>query len=86
MTDGEGVTVKFTVALQPVVSVYIIGVIPTDAPQALPELLSVAMPVIPVLQVPPAVELLRAEHEPTHTCNTPVIGAGSGFTVIINVL
>jgi hypothetical protein len=78
--------VKFTVALQPVVSVYIIGVIPTDAPQALPELLTVAIPVLPVLQVPPADELNRAEQEPTHTCNRPAIGAGSGFTVIITVV
>ena len=43
----------------------------------------VAIPVLPLLQLPPEVTQLTVVVEPTQTFNVPVIGAivGKGFTV-----
>jgi hypothetical protein len=46
---------------------------------------TVAIPVALELHVPPGVELLRVILAPTHTVPRPVIGNGSGFTVMVTV-
>ena len=46
----------------------------------------VAMPVLPLLHVPPVVALARVDVVPAHIAVAPVIAAGSGFTVIIVVV
>jgi hypothetical protein len=47
---------------------------------------TMATTVLLLLQMPPAVEVLRVVVLPTHTAVMPVIAAGSGLTVIIVVV
>ena len=43
-------------------------------------LATVAIVVVPLVQLPPEVVLLKDTEEPTHTLVAPEIAAGNGFT------
>jgi hypothetical protein len=47
---------------------------------------TVACAVLLLLQVPPAVPSLKVVVKPTHTLVVPVIAAGTGLTVIAEVI
>jgi hypothetical protein len=75
-TDGRGYTVTvFDVEHPP--TVYDIAVLPAPAPVTTPvELFTVAMPVFPLDQVPPAVRSLNVAFARTHILVVPVIFCG----------
>lgn len=61
--------------------------VPAAPPVTTPdEALTVAMPVLLLVQVPPLAELLRAVVCPWQTTRVPVIGPGIGLTVSTAVL
>lgn len=56
--------------------------VPASTPVTIPELLpTVAMPVLPLVHVPPDGEELNVVVAPTHTVAVPVIADGVAFTV-----
>jgi len=55
--------------------------LPADTPVTTPPAVIVALAGVALLQVPPAVALLRVVVDPTHTLVVPVMAAGSGLTV-----
>lgn len=62
-------------------------VVPAVRPVARPdELPIIALVVLVLLQVPPVVVLLSVAFEPTHTEPAPVMAAGNGLQVTVNVL
>ena len=87
-TTGIGLTVTVVVTdeLHPfVVTVYVIVVLPAATPVTTPvDASTVAVAVLLEVQTPPAVALVSAVVEPTHTPVVPLIAAtvGSGLTVI----
>ena len=59
------------------------GLIPVTAPEPL----MVATDVLPLVQeMPGVVTSLTKVTEPVHTRSVPLIGAGTGFTVTVNIL
>ena len=59
---------------------------PADTPVTTPVLLTtVALAVVPLVQVPPAVTSANVIADPTHTVVAPVIAAGPPFTVTTTV-
>ena len=83
---GLTVTVVVTDELHPfAVTVYVIVVLPAATPVTTPvDASTVAVAVLLDVQTPPAVALVSAVVEPTHTPVVPLIAAtvGSGLTVI----
>jgi len=59
--------------------------IPAATPFTVPPV-TPAIAVLLLLQVPPGVASLSIVVLPTHTCNTPVMGAGDGFTTSVKVI
>jgi hypothetical protein len=57
---------------------------PVTAPG--PNIGTVATPVVPLLQVPPGVVLLRVVIDPWHTTAVPVRALGIGFTDCVLVI
>jgi hypothetical protein len=86
--SGSGLTVTICVVTavpQLFVTVYDIIAVPADMPVTTPLVLTVAIPAVPVLQVPPLAELLSVVVLPAQTVAVPVIvpASGSGLTVTI---
>lgn len=84
---GTGLTVTKNVFAQPVPSVYVIMAVPGETPvtSPVPDPM-VATLRLPLLHVPPADTSLRFVVNPTHTYADPVIAAGSGLTVMGDVV
>jgi hypothetical protein len=80
---GEGFTVTIFVAEQPAALVYDIAAVPADTPVTMPLVPTVAMPVAPLLHVPPGVASARVVVAPTHMAGATggVIAAGRALTV-----
>lgn len=79
---GAAITVTSVVRIQPVLSVYVIVVVPPAMPVKAP----VPVTMVPaagllLLQVPPASELVRVTVEAGQTVVEPPIAAGRGLTV-----
>jgi len=55
--------------------------VPAATPVTVPPVEIVAIPVLLLLHVPPAVASVRVELAPTHACRVPPIAAGIGSTV-----
>ena len=85
MADGVGLTVMLAVLAHPVPSVYVIVARPTVTPLTVPVAATVAIEVLPLLHVPPAIMSPNEVVAPAHTFADPVITAGSGFVVTIVV-
>lgn len=56
---------------------------PVPIPATVPVEPIVATPVVPLLQVPPPVALLRDDVAPVHTSSVPAIAAGVVLTVTV---
>ena len=86
-TVGSGLTVTVAVTVQPLLSVYVITLVPVATPVTKPALLTVALVVVPetlgvdVAAVPLAINCVV---EPIQTLNVPLI-VGNGLTVIMIV-
>jgi len=65
--------------------VYEIVVVPMPRPVTFPEAFTVPTAVLELDQVPPAIALVSAVDEPTHTLVRPVIAPGWVLTVTIAV-
>lgn len=80
---GEDVIDSPSVAIQPVGNAYVIVAVPAATPVTIPEVPTVAIDVLLLLQVPPVVASVRLAVEPIqYTDVVPPIGAGSGLMVI----
>ena len=87
ITPGNGLTVTTAVVIQVVGNVYVIVVVPNGP---VPVTIPVVNPTDPIpgellVHVPPPPSV-NAVVDPEHTANTPVILAGSGFTVTTVVI
>jgi hypothetical protein len=87
-TVGRGFTVTALVATDvphEFVTEYEISVLPAATPETIPEVPTVAINVLPLLQTPPVVALLNVVVAEGQTVAVPVIvpAAGFGLTVII---
>jgi hypothetical protein len=81
MAVGRLLTVTTAVVEQPEPIEYVIVARPAAMPLTIPvEDPMVAVPVAPLVQLPPGVRSLRAVVDPTHTFSVPVIGAGAPVT------
>ena len=87
---GAGLTVNNTDALllqpEPFVTVYVIVVVPALNGVTKPVLLTVAIPGLTLLHVPPVLVVDNCDVLLPHTAGTPVIGAigaGEGLTVTV---
>jgi hypothetical protein len=83
---GNPLTVTTAFMVQPVGNVYTIVAVPTAAPVTTPVALTGATDALLLLHVPPAVALLSAVVEPTHTWRMPFTTAGNWLTVTTAVL
>jgi hypothetical protein len=82
---NSALTLTVIVAVQPIDVMYCINDVPAATPVTTPVPgVIVAMPVFPLLHVPPGVASLSVVVLPTQTVATPVIGA-IGFTVMVMV-
>jgi hypothetical protein len=81
---GAGLTVTVVTAIHPVENIlYVIVAVPVDTPLTIPVVSpTVAIAVLPLLQVPPPVPSASVVVAPVHTVVMPVIPAGDGYTVI----
>ncbi len=69
---------------QPVGNVYVINAVPILMPHSVPNVgCTVAIVGSDEDHVPPVDVVNNGLHEPTHIRGTPVIAAGSGFTVMV---
>ena len=89
--DGLAFTVIdwLTASLQsPVVTVYVIVVVPADKPLTTPVLLMVATAGLLLIHTPPVVVLLNASVLPSQTAAPPLIVPADGlvFTVVLKVV
>src|SRR6476620_2104628 len=75
MPAGVATTVAVIVRVQPEASVYVIVAFPAATPLSIPEVPTVAIPVLLLLHVPPADVLPRVADAPAHTLGVPVIAA-----------
>jgi hypothetical protein len=82
MTDGVGLTVNNVVTMQPVGKVYLIVSTPTLNPVTTPEGLTVAIEEVLLDQEPPLVVSDKVLVDPMHVIVVPLIGFGSGITLI----
>jgi hypothetical protein len=85
---GGGLTVTVTFAIQPLLFVYVITLVPVATPVTTPVLLTVATAGVPETQgfVAAAVpEPVKVVVEPIHTVNVPVI-VGAAVTVTVAVM
>ena len=83
--DGNGFTVATIVVIQPVARVYVIVEVPDDTPVTMPvDEPIVAMPVLPLVHVPPPASL-SVVVKPAQTTAVPVIEDGNGLTVTTTV-
>jgi hypothetical protein len=81
IAPGDATTVMIAVSKQPP-NAYVTIVVPGDTPVIMPlDEPMVATPVLLLVQLPPAVVLLRVTDELTQIVESPVIGAGLGFMV-----
>ena len=83
---GSGFTVMVVVVMQPVPNVYVTAAVPLTIPVTTPLL----VPILPVaaapdVHVPPVVASLSVVFNPTHTVCVPLIVAGNGFTVTLDI-
>ena len=90
MASGNGFTVTVAIFEQPVPNEYDIvtvasAVEPVTTPYTTPVVLTVAIAVLLLAHVPPPVRVLRFVVCPWHTCITPVMLAGSEYTVTVSV-
>ena len=84
IVEGVGLTVTMLVAVQPVVVVYVIPVVPDDTPVTRPDVPIVATEVAPLLHVPSEVTSLKLSVFPTQTVEVFSI-ADIGLIVIFIV-
>lgn len=86
LTVFPGLT-EFTVTVAvdvPQLVVYVIVAVPDATPVTTPVVEPTeAIPVLPLLQVPPVVASLRVVVAPAHTVNVPVIAAGDSHMVTV---
>ena len=87
IAEGNGLTVKIAVVIQPVGKVYVIVALPLATPviTPVPEP-AVAIVISLLLQLPPTVTSLNVVVKPEQTLSVPDIDDGSGLTVIIAVI
>jgi hypothetical protein len=78
-----GLTVITVVAIQFVGAVYVIIAVPPVTPFTVPDVPTVAMPVLLLLHVPPDVMSLKVVDVPAQTIVVPVTDAGNGFIVTV---
>jgi hypothetical protein len=78
-------TVAVIVLLQPVANAYVTVALPAATPVTIPDVPTVATPVLLLLHVPPEAALLNVADNPTHMLGVPVIAA-IGETVATIVL
>jgi hypothetical protein len=84
---GGACTATATVARQPVGRVYVINTLPVDSPVTIPvEEPTIAISVLPLLQVPPTERSLSDVVVPVQILVAPVIKPGSGLTVTVIVV
>ncbi len=83
---GRVFTVTIALLLQPVGSVYVIVAVPGFIPLTVPVKFTVAIPVFPLLHVPPVVRSLNKVVAPGHMLKPPVMTAGSGLTVTVTLV
>ena len=88
--SGSGFTVTVCVAIavpHPLVTEYEIVVFPAATPSTDPVLLTVAIPVEPLIQLPPVAGSERMIVAPGHNAEAPTIvpATGNGFTVTMLV-
>ena len=85
--DADVETVTDVETQQPAAEVYVIVAQPADTPLTIPvDAPIVAIDGMALVQTPPATESLSVVVEPGHTLNVPIIGAGTGLTVIATCL
>jgi hypothetical protein len=88
-TVGKGLTVTTAVTKveQPEAfsTVYVITDVPADTPLTIPEVPTVATPVLPLLHVPLAVVLDSVVVDPAQTLKVPVMGATGDIAVIFRL-
>jgi hypothetical protein len=86
IANGKGKTVNGDAAIQPVGNVYVIFVVPAVIAYTVPdEEAMVAIAVLLLLHVPPAVASDRLVVVPAHIPEGPVIIEGSGLTVTVTM-
>jgi hypothetical protein len=83
---ARGFTLTGVVRKQPLAIVYVIVAMPDDIPETIPDGVTVAMFVLLLAQVPPAVASLRAIVCPVQMLEAPIIGLGAGFTITVFVV
>jgi hypothetical protein len=81
-------TVSIIVAGQPLPVVYCIVAVPGARLHTVPDdaLANVATDVLLLLQVPPVIPSDKVVQPPSHTCVSPPIDDGAGFTVTVTFL
>lgn len=78
---AEVFTVITKVAKQPPLSVYVITAVPPETPETMPLMEpTVAIPVLPLVQMPPVGDDVKAVVEPEHTLVAPVMLPGDVLT------
>ena len=83
---GEALTVTVANDSQPVPKEYVIVAVPAATPDTTPVVeFTVAVPVAPLVHVPPVGEQLNVVVDPAHTASVPVIAPGDVFTVTARV-
>jgi hypothetical protein len=83
--NGEEITDIVTVTEQPVDGVYTTGTVPDETPVTIPVTEpTVAMEGLPLAHVPPVIDGVKVDADPTHTVVVPLI-TGKGFTVTVAV-
>lgn len=85
---GAGIefTVTTAVTLHPVPSVYVTSHVPAATPVTAPVVaFTVATVAQLIAQVPPGVEVVSEEVDPSQTCRDPLIADGNAYTVAICV-
>lgn len=85
--EGIGFTDNTVVLIQPAADVYVIIEVPGPTPTATPVVEPiVATDVVPLLHVPPTVEVLNVVDAPWQILVVPVMAAGNGITVNVFVV
>jgi hypothetical protein len=83
---GNGLTVTIPVMMQPVGAVYVTAVIPTATADIIPDDEPiVAIAVLPLAHVPPAMALVKVAVVPRHSDDEPPMAGGIALTVIMVV-
>ena len=83
---GEVLTVTVATDSQPVPREYVIFAVPAATPDTTPVVeFTVAVPVAPLVHIPPVGEQLNVVVDPVQTVRVPVIAPGAAVTVILFV-